>query len=288
MTMNQLKHLLLLVCLLAVLTPALAGGKGRKDPELRKELKAYMRENVMPVLRKQRLKLETQLSAQDKAELAKLRASLQQTKAETKALHQNLKKEREASKTPLTAEQKEALKAQREKTRQVYVAAGTIASKYKPQLEKMNAAIAHDRARWDADIKAILAKYKTGTEGNEPEKQRKRFEQHLRHRQLLRPARFILWDATNAKKAGKVKGSATVYPNPGTSAQTINYMVAKEGNVKVSLVDSRGTTLRTLLNEQQTKGKHSLEVSLNDLSDGTYYYKIETAAGTETKRIIKR
>ncbi|MFD2245818.1 T9SS type A sorting domain-containing protein [Pontibacter ruber] len=288
MNMNQLKHLVLLVCLLAVIAPALAGGKGQRNPELRKELKTYMRENVLPVLRKQRMKLETQISAQDKAELEKLRTSLQQIKAETKELQKSLKAEREASGTPLTVEQKAALKAQHEKARQVYAAAGTIASRYKPQLDRMNAAIASDRTRWDADIKAIVAKYETAPEGNQPEKRGKRFEQQLKHRQLMRPARFILWDVSKKNKGEKAKDATAVYPNPSSSTQTINYTVAKEGNVTITLVDGRGTILRTLLSEQQTRGKHTLEVNLSGLPDATYYYKIETAAGTVTKRIIKR
>ncbi len=282
---------MLLVLLVAISTATLAGGK-QKNPELRKELHTYMQKNVRPVLRAQRLKLEKEISAKDKQEIEKLRQQLQQTRQEGKALKEQLKAARGENKTPLTDAQKAQVKAQHEKVKQVYTAAAAIAERYKTQMQRIKVDLRDDRTKWDADIKAILAKYGVTPEAGEKGKHKKRGGAYMQYNHLLRPAQFILWDGSEkeVRKAGKSKKDkeVSVYPNPATNANTIAYSVAKQGNVKITLLDEKGTTLRTLLNENKAPGKYTLEVNLRDLPNATYYYKIETAAGSDTKRLIKR
>ncbi len=288
MYLNRIKNLLLLVILIAVSTAAFAGG-GPKNPELRKELRAYMKQNIRPVLREQRLKLDKEISAKDKQEIEKLRQQLQQIRQEGKVLKEQLKESRGESKAPLTEAQKTQIKAQREKVKSVYTAASAIAAKYKTPLESIKADISDDRTKWKADIEAILAKHGVKAEAAKKGRHKKRSGAHMQYAHLLRPAQFILWDGAEKKvrKAAKAE-SATVYPNPTTTTNTIAYKVARQGNVRIVLLDEKGTTVRTLLNENKTPGKYTLEANLRDLPNATYYYKIETAAGSETIRFIKR
>jgi hypothetical protein len=78
-----------------------------------------------------------------------------------------------------------------------------------------------------------------------------------------------------------------MYPNPAVSTQRLDYDVKKDGNVKVELLDERGKALRTVFDGKQDKGSHSLDVNLADLNRGTYFYKITSKGGSETRRFVK-
>jgi flagellar hook assembly protein FlgD len=89
--------------------------------------------------------------------------------------------------------------------------------------------------------------------------------------------------------ASKLGAASSIFPNPSTATNQLEYTVTKAGAVTIELLDGRGNTLRTVAAEQkQDKGTHSLAVNVGDLPNGTYYYKITTRAGTETKRFIKQ
>lgn len=288
----QAKHLKALFTLLFILGTAtgLVAQKGRLNPEMRKELRAYNKENILPVLRAQRIKLDAEIAAADKREIEQLRIQRKQLQQEAKELRGKYKAQPGTDKTPLTDAQKAEFKALREKRKQVYQAAAAIARKYKPQLESIKADLADDRTKWETDLKAIVTKYnpELADRAFDAKKRGPRAAKLTAYKQLTRPAHFILWDANRKQKATSSKKKSSVYPNPTNSTNTLEYTVAKKGNVKITLLDANGSTLRTLLNEQQTKGSHTLEVNLTTLPNATYYYKIETTSGTETRRILKR
>ncbi|MDX5482551.1 MAG: hypothetical protein LPK07_12800 [Hymenobacteraceae bacterium] len=58
--------------------------------------------------------------------------------------------------------------------------------------------------------------------------------------------------------------------------------------MKITLLDANSTAALTLLNEPKERGKYTLEVNLAALPNAAYCYKVEPAAGTKTKRILKR
>jgi hypothetical protein len=116
----------------------------------------------------------------------------------------------------------------------------------------------------------------------------RRHGQHgLRH--FFRPATFLLMEVNaGSAPAERELGSTSFYPNPATATSNLEYEVKKAGPVSIDLLDGNGNKLRSLVPEsQQEKGAHKQQVDLHDLPAGTYFYRITTKSGAETKRFVK-
>jgi glucuronoarabinoxylan endo-1,4-beta-xylanase len=76
------------------------------------------------------------------------------------------------------------------------------------------------------------------------------------------------------------------YPNPFYSATTIEYSLAEEGFVKLSVYDLAGREIKTLVAETMSAGKHTVDVELKNLSSGVYIYRMETGGKSIQKKMI--
>ena len=136
----------------------------------RSNVKVYMEQNVKPVMLKQRQKLEADLSAEDKAEIDRLREAVAQHKAERKAARKEAKAKGERPQRPGKGERPE-----REAVKQ-------MVDKYDTEIEALFAEVKPQAEQWKADIKFIL-------EAHRPEDAPKGKRPHVRDkRPLTRPA----------------------------------------------------------------------------------------------------
>ncbi|GAB3839107.1 hypothetical protein GCM10028821_41820 [Hymenobacter jeollabukensis] len=275
------------------------GGHGRHQGN--GEVRAYVEQNVLPTVRQQRQKLEAQLSATDKAQLSTYRAQLKALREQGKALHQSLRPADGATpgqRPALTDAQRQQLEQLRTERRAIMQNVGQLATKYEAQLKQIKADVQPQREKWEADIKALvqknltpeqqqnLAQHKAAGNGHGGRHGHHGFGMKL---SFFGPTRFLLMDP-NAPAASETttRGAQTaMYPNPATTTQRLDYEVKKDGNVKVELLDERGKTLRTVFDGKLDKGAHSLDVNLADLNRGTYFYKITSKGGSETRRFVK-
>ena len=76
------------------------------------------------------------------------------------------------------------------------------------------------------------------------------------------------------------------YPNPFNPTTTITYSVAKTSNTKIVVYDILGNEIKTLVNEVKSPGKYSVNFDGENLSSGTYFYKIITDNFIQTKKMI--
>jgi hypothetical protein len=80
------------------------------------------------------------------------------------------------------------------------------------------------------------------------------------------------------------------YPNPFNPVTKIEYEVASDSKVKISIFDITGRELQTLLNERKPAGYYSLTFNAGNLSSGTYFYRVIADEGNqkfaETKKMI--
>jgi hypothetical protein len=79
-----------------------------------------------------------------------------------------------------------------------------------------------------------------------------------------------------------------VYPNPTSNQTTINYSIVNAENVKVMIVDVTGKVVKTVVNDLQLAGDHSVSFDAADLANGAYYVNIVTEGSTVTKKFIKK
>jgi hypothetical protein len=76
------------------------------------------------------------------------------------------------------------------------------------------------------------------------------------------------------------------YPNPFNPATTINYSLAKKGLVKLTIYNSIGNKVATIINEYKPSGSYSVQFNGSNHPSGIYLYKLETDNYTAAKKFI--
>ncbi|MEN0005946.1 MAG: T9SS type A sorting domain-containing protein, partial [Bacteroidota bacterium] len=77
----------------------------------------------------------------------------------------------------------------------------------------------------------------------------------------------------------------TVFPNPTRGPITIQYQLVEAGAAAISLMDSKGTVLKSW-QEQFPSGQHQLSLSTSDVAPGVYFIHLQTANGMKVQRLI--
>ena len=76
------------------------------------------------------------------------------------------------------------------------------------------------------------------------------------------------------------------YPNPFNPSTTIRFQVPNSSFVNLKMYDIIGNEVATLVNERKPAGSYEVEFNAANLSSGIYFYKLQTGAFVETKKMI--
>lgn len=76
------------------------------------------------------------------------------------------------------------------------------------------------------------------------------------------------------------------YPNPFNPVTTINYTLKETSFVKLTVYDRLGREVKTLVDENQNAGTHTVEFNGSNLPSGIYFYRIKTNDKTEVHKMI--
>lgn len=76
------------------------------------------------------------------------------------------------------------------------------------------------------------------------------------------------------------------YPNPFNPTTTISFEVKSEGSVKLSVFDAAGKMVSELVNGTVSAGLHNVEFNAANLNSGVYFYKLQTAGISQTKKMM--
>jgi hypothetical protein len=76
------------------------------------------------------------------------------------------------------------------------------------------------------------------------------------------------------------------YPNPFNPTTTINYSIAKEGNVTLTVYNVIGSKVATILNENKPAGNYSVQFNGSNLASGIYLYRLESGNYNAAKKFI--
>jgi hypothetical protein len=82
------------------------------------------------------------------------------------------------------------------------------------------------------------------------------------------------------------KLNLSVNPNPIIKSAELNYELPSSSRVSIELYDVKGSLVKTILQEEQPKGKQTAFFSKSNLKAGNYLLKIETDSFVETKKVI--
>ena len=304
-TLREFLGLSIIASVLAFSAVARPGSPHGPGAELRKQEQEYVQAKVLPVLRQQRQKLEQELSTAERTQLATYRTQLNALNQRQQVLHQAaLAQNWSAVSDSITRRYSrpvpspDMLAAQAER-REIMLAVAQLANKYEASIVRLATEIQSQQAQWATDLRAIMVK-------NHPNVRLEHAVQpqgavsptvHYRHparfhygetRLINRPAAFLLMAPGAAEPATDLSLGTSLYPNPVVATSQLQYAVESTGPVTVQLLDKNGNTLRTVVQAaSQEKGNYTQPLDLSELANGTYFYKVMTRAGTETKRFVK-
>lgn len=75
-------------------------------------------------------------------------------------------------------------------------------------------------------------------------------------------------------------------PNPFNPLTRLSFELAEAGPVRVRIHDLRGALVRTLVDGPRGAGRHSLRFDGSGLASGVYFYTLEAAGVTETRKMV--
>jgi len=76
------------------------------------------------------------------------------------------------------------------------------------------------------------------------------------------------------------------YPNPFNPGTIIKYSVPKAGNIKLTVYNSIGSKVATIVNEYKIAGNYSIQFNASNLASGIYFYRLESGNYTSAKKFI--
>lgn len=286
-----------------------------KREALRAEMHQYASEKIVPVMKVQRVKLDAYLSPAEQTRLDEIRSSIKALKAEKEASGFSRRGQRHHQKGQAapSPEQREAFRQMREEMRAKMHTqmeeAHSILENHRDEINTLLEEVATERTQWKTDMRAIAEKHmgERHKEGR-PHRHSKHHArpdsaqaEHVRpphpreHRRkgrhgmngFSRPMGFLLWDGELPTPTEQVDElNLNIYPNPTRSESNIRYEVKKAGQVTVTLLNDQGRVIKTLTNESKTPGTYAEHVQHDGLKPGVYIYRVETASGTETGKLL--
>lgn len=76
------------------------------------------------------------------------------------------------------------------------------------------------------------------------------------------------------------------FPNPFNPATTIKYSIPESGSVKIKIYDLLGSEIKTLINEFQPAGAHSINFDSYGLTSGVYFYVLQVNEFIQSKKML--
>jgi len=76
------------------------------------------------------------------------------------------------------------------------------------------------------------------------------------------------------------------YPNPFNPITSIGFSIEKDGFVSLKVYDLLGNKIKTLVNENKTKGLYFVDFDGSELPSGIYFYVLYANNRTAIKKLI--
>ena len=76
------------------------------------------------------------------------------------------------------------------------------------------------------------------------------------------------------------------YPNPFNPSTKIEFEILSFSDVNLSIYNTLGEKVATLINGKLDVGRHSVNFNSNDLPAGVYFYRLQTESYFETKKML--
>ncbi len=100
------------------------------------------------------------------------------------------------------------------------------------------------------------------------------------------PQAFEEMSSVRPSDIPKVYELKQAFPNPFNPETKIEYSIANDEHVTITIYDALGRELETLVNEAQSAGNHSATWDANKYASGVYMYHMSAGGYSDTKKMI--
>ena len=76
------------------------------------------------------------------------------------------------------------------------------------------------------------------------------------------------------------------YPNPFNASATVHFALARAGSVRLDLADTRGRTVRSVLNRRMDPGMHFVRLDAEGLPSGVYFLVLKTEGIIRSQKLL--
>jgi len=76
------------------------------------------------------------------------------------------------------------------------------------------------------------------------------------------------------------------YPNPFNPSTVIKYQIPNDGLVSLKIYDITGQEVKTLINQEQSKGRYEINFDASNLSSGVYFYRLTSGSYTKSMKMM--
>ena len=77
-----------------------------------------------------------------------------------------------------------------------------------------------------------------------------------------------------------------VFPNPFNPITQIEFSIPDNMNIQINILDIQGRNIKSILNDEYSRGNHRIEINANDLSSGVYFIELIGNSSTDFSKII--
>ncbi|MFN8366466.1 MAG: T9SS type A sorting domain-containing protein [Candidatus Kapaibacterium sp.] len=284
----------------------------KKFQPLMHEMKAWVKQDVVPVLRTWKQQFDAKLESGDLTTLNSLRSRARELQKQSMDL---MKRSHEArmNKDEAAGEQlRTEWKAMFEKREQLMRELKPLAEKNKEALKQLGETAKPQVQQWMQTAKDKAETFMKNNNIEERGMMRHAMPMMMGfgkemgfggHNPKKMAARFMLWDGgdipeldgnqfmpESMPRINTVTGSDNAlsldqnYPNPVTIDKTsITFTLPQSERVSLLLVDANGRTVATIADGMYSAGKNTVDFNTSALANGAYVYKLTTPSGTVSK-----
>jgi uncharacterized protein (DUF1501 family) len=98
----------------------------------------------------------------------------------------------------------------------------------------------------------------------------------------------IFQKASGVDETTTVQGSTELlgqcYPNPACGSTTIGFSATGSGITTIQLFDTNGRLLRTIVQQEFSRGQHQAVIDCSSLAPGNYFYRLSNSRGESATR----
>nr|NQU89529.1 T9SS type A sorting domain-containing protein [Bacteroidota bacterium] len=279
--------------------------RGERPPdqkEMNPEMRAYLVENIIPLMKIQRHELDKSLSKQEIARLEEIRSELKSLKKirneKRNALHQSQDKP--------TVEQRQEMRKMRNQVHEMMNEVAIMAENHDTEITVLLDAIRPELEKWKLGMKDIRRENCQHNPGQQQahnrNKKNRSHDGNMRPnhgnghsfgmKRMLSPEGFLLWNPDdplpfeNGTLADPEQSELNLFPNPATNEVQISVMINEDSRLEISIMDNEGNFLNIIGTENAAEGLFSKTIDVSNFDNGLYFLQVKIGEESIIKRLI--